>query len=584
MKHKTNRENNNGTEIRKKNPEQYRAAYQETGRTWDDAARHTGTEVQEMHSTQLPLQAGQENAPVPCDIDQGVKKNADTLRSSKDGADSTCVGQKLHDSQEAFAGNIPFGRGACEDVFRPHPGRKPKTRASGINCAADVLGVVQHLIKDFNQYLAAIHDPREPWRITYDLVGELWAMMIQRLDVIDSCRFWDDIKHKGKLLESINIASGCKFPYLPHSDTLKYLAERLDPEDINQVLCNCFVDLRKAKRLESFKFCGDILIAIDGTEFNTSRWPIAHSCHRKLSNGKVEYFQAALVAAVVSPSGIRLPLMVEFIENNEGAEDYDKQDCEYKAFLRLAKKLKKRFPLQSFCLLLDGLYFKSGVVNLIEKYLWRYIITWKFNAVKKFTEIAKKRIGREWGNRLNVDDKERSEIYTCSWTNGVKYTPVGAEHGYVVNALLAEGVFEWSKGVHCVYSFVTNINIKKENIKEIINTGRDRWQIETNFNVQKNSELALESTFGACRNAALVYFMIVQLAAFTRTLMTSTNYFNKLALMENTGSTLGANGVTFADCYRSVKAFMVQFRDALFYKVLELEKLPKGVHIVFNSA
>jgi len=100
---------------------------------------------------------------------------------------------------------------------------------------------------------------------------------------------------------------------------------------------------------------------------------------------------------------------------------------------------------------------------------------------------------------------------------------------------------------------------------------------------KKKSELALESTFGACQNAALVSFMIVQLASFIRTLMISTNYFDKLILMENTGSTMGAPGIVFADCYRSVKAFMVHFGDAPFYKILTLEKLPKGIHIVFNS-
>jgi len=202
-------------------------------------------------------------------------------------------------------------------------------------------------------------------------------MIVQRLDVTDSCRLWDDVKRSRYLQESINALSGCDFPQLPHSDTLKYLAERLDPENLNEVLCRSFVDMRQAKRLSSFKYGDDILIAIDGVEFNKSLHPIPHCCHRKLNSGKVEYFQAALVAVVVSPSpsGIRFPLMVEFIENNEGASDYDKQDCEYKAFLRLAEKLKKRFPLQKFCLLLDGLYFKSGVINLIEKILWRYIMT-----------------------------------------------------------------------------------------------------------------------------------------------------------------------------------------------------------------
>ncbi|NMA43065.1 MAG: hypothetical protein GX946_06765, partial [Oligosphaeraceae bacterium] len=54
---------------------------------------------------------------------------------------------------------------------------------------------------------------------------------------------------------------------------------------------------------------------------------------------------------------------------------------------------------------------------------------------------------------------------------------------------------------------------------------------------KKNSGLALESTLGAHGNAALTYFMVVQLAALIRTLMTSTNYFEKLAMMESTGST-----------------------------------------------
>ena len=101
---------------------------------------------------------------------------------------------------------------------------------------------------------------------------------------------------------------------------------------------------------------------------------------------------------------------------------------------------------------------------------------------------------------------------------------------------------------------------------------------------KKNSGLALESTLGAHGNAALTYFMVVQLAALIRTLMTSTNYFEKLAMMESTGSTLGAKGVAFAGCYRSAKAFMIHFRDALFNKIINPDKLPAGLHVVFNSA
>ena len=102
-------------------------------------------------------------------------------------------------------------------------------------------------------FIGEVADPREQWRITYDRVGQLWAMIVQRLDVTDSCRLWDDVKGSENLRGAINTLSECDFPYLPHSDTLKYLAERLDPEHLNEVLCKSFVCMRKAKRLSSFK-------------------------------------------------------------------------------------------------------------------------------------------------------------------------------------------------------------------------------------------------------------------------------------------------------------------------------------------
>lgn len=492
--------------------------------------------------------------------------------------------RQLQESKAINEGNISIERDIDQDPLRARPGRKAKEKVPGIDCAADVLGVVRHLIPHFNDYLAEIPDPREEWRVVYNTVVQMWSMILQRLGVADSNRIWDDVRHLGDLCGSVNAIAECDLKNLAHSDTMKYLAKRLDPEDLNEVLCKSFVALRKAKRLAPFKFDKDTMIAIDATVFNTSKFPMAHSCHRKLNNGKIEYFQAALVVTIVSSSGIRIPLMVEFIKNNEGADEYDKQDCEYKAFLRLIKKLKRRFPHQKFCLLLDGLYFKSEAINLFERNNWRYIITWKFDSVKKFYQVAMDKMEEEKDNTLSVEDKGGLERYTCNWTNGIKYKPVGAKQGYKVNALRAKGVFEWGKGNKSEFAFITNKKIKKENVQKILNKGRSRWQIETNFNVQKNSELTLESTFGACKNAALVYFMIVQLASMLRTLMTSTNYFEKLVLMENTGSTLGTSGTTFAEFYRTAKAFMIHFRDALFYKCIDLNKISKGVHIFFNTS
>jgi len=94
----------------------------------------------------------------------------------------------------------------------------------------------------------------------------------------------------------------------------------------------------------------------------------------------------------------------------------------------------------------------------------------------------------------------------------------------------------------------------------------------------------LERSFGTRKNVSLVYFMTIQIAFLIRTLMTSTNYFDKLLQQETTGSTLGSAMNAFARCHRSVKAFMQHLKISLLTQPIRLGRLPRGVHIVFNTS
>ena len=55
------------------------------------------------------------------------------------------------------------------------------------------------------------------------------------------------------------------------------------------------------------------------------------------------------------PNGFSISLMSEWIEN-PADQVYDKQDCERKAFTRLATHLKQAFPRLPILILADGLY------------------------------------------------------------------------------------------------------------------------------------------------------------------------------------------------------------------------------------
>src|SRR5439155_25972988 len=89
-----------------------------------------------------------------------------------------------------------------------------------------------------------------------------------------------------------------------------------------------------------------------------------HHCSQclsqKHSSGTVSYLHPVLEAKLLTSTGLALSLASEFIENPPGrtSTDYQEQiqDCELKAFDRLAATLKASFSELRLCLSVDSLY------------------------------------------------------------------------------------------------------------------------------------------------------------------------------------------------------------------------------------
>ena len=112
---------------------------------------------------------------------------------------------------------------------------------------------------------------------------------------------------------------------------------------------------------------------MDGTGVLTYHERHCDTClTRKLSTGQTLYYHPVLEAKLVTANGYALSLMTEFIENSD--PQATKQDCELKAFYRLADRLKQRFPQTNFCLLLDGLFAGGPTLEVCKKKEWKYLI------------------------------------------------------------------------------------------------------------------------------------------------------------------------------------------------------------------
>ncbi len=76
---------------------------------------------------------------------------------------------------------------------------------------------------------------------------------------------------------------------------------------------------------------------------------------------QMQYYVYVLEASLAFAGGLTIPLMSEFASYTEGDTDSKRQDCEQKAFKRLAKRLKDVFSRLPIMVLLDGLYPLRGV-------------------------------------------------------------------------------------------------------------------------------------------------------------------------------------------------------------------------------
>ncbi len=136
--------------------------------------------------------------------------------------------------------------------------------------------------------------------------------------------------------------------------------------------------LIRKKKFNRYLINGRYPVAIDGTQKFVRSYLWSEEClecNIKKGNGhEMQYYVYVLEASLVFSNGMTIPLMSEFLCYSEGDTDTDKQDCELKAFKRLAERLKSEFKRLPIMLLLDGLYPNGPVMEICRNYNWDFMI------------------------------------------------------------------------------------------------------------------------------------------------------------------------------------------------------------------
>jgi len=283
-------------------------------------------------------------------------------------------------------------------------------------------------------------------------------------------------------------------------DAVNDLFEIMKPEELQEVRCLLINALINKRVFHKFRFFGNCFcVAIDGTGvYNWGDTPpesiLPYALKKEYSkSGKVNYSSQILEAVMVCSNGLVVPLMSEWIAND--GLDYDKQDCELKAFKRLSVRLKKCFPRLKLCILADGMYSNVSMMNLCDEY------GWKFTTVFKDGNLPS--VWQEVESLLPLSGaSHKCQQQICNRTHWIT-----SDYCWIKNLEYQKYRIHWLECVQISkhrqtgeettnrFVFLTNWDVNDKNIFSILQAGRARWRIEDHFNTQKNRDGALPHKF-----------------------------------------------------------------------------------------
>jgi hypothetical protein len=191
---------------------------------------------------------------------------------------------------------------------------------------------------------------------------------------------------------------------------------------------------------------------------------------------------------------------------DEPGYEKKKQDCERKAFYRLADKLKKAFPRLPVCISADSLYNCKPVYEKCRENNWRFILRFKEGSIPSLYNNYRK-ISAEPGHSFNVlrkSDSQNDSLVNLEYTyaNGLQY------EGFSLNMAECK-----DSRVEYPFLFVTDLSVNRKNCESTVMDGRRRWRIENEgFKVQKKHGYYLKHVFCKDYNAMKVHYLAIQIA------------------------------------------------------------------------
>lgn len=401
----------------------------------------------------------------------------------------------------------------------------------GINILSETIAIIKKYMPELINKFDNLTDLRHQSYVKYKMKV---IFMVRLMGLMCSIKSMNEMTSEFNTQETIeNIAQICELELneIPHCDTINDVFEKVKVEEIEEIIKDIITKLIRGKILTKFLVRDKYYhIIVDGTGLATSRKRYNKNClvkNKTDKNGnKYQEYSTYVLEAKLVVGNMVFSIGSEFVENSNNKnfihrkiskykklekrtynkkEDkrknlsYQKykQDCEIKAFERLAKKIKKNYPRLNILISGDALYANQKVIDICKKNKWKYIIRLKEGAIPTLYKEFEKIVSKE--NECNVDKYEfvTKIAYKDYETNVIRY-----------------------KDKEIEFTYMTNLPITNKNIESSIIVGRKRWKIENEgFNIQKNGTFDIGHLYSKNAVAIKIHYLMIQIAHIIRQLV-----------------------------------------------------------------
>jgi len=296
----------------------------------------------------------------------------------------------------------------------------------------------------------------------------------------------------------------------PCDNRIRTLLDPVSPSHVFPVLQTIVTALDKGGHLEGFRCLdGQLLIALDGTQYFSSQRLHCEQCSRKQhKNGTITYSHTAITPVVVAPGSDKvITLEPEFITPQDG---HEKQDCESAAGKRWLKQYGAHYGRLGATILGDDLYSRQPLCQAILAQGLNFLLVCKPDSHPTLYEwidgmAVNTQVIKRWTGK-------RREIDTYRWVNEVALRD--GEDSLWVNWCEMITTDETGKVLY-KNAFITNHTIDPDNVLALVAAGRARWKVENeNNNVLKTKGYHLEHNFGHGKEHLSSLLLTLNLLAF----------------------------------------------------------------------